>query len=122
MPASDAPDPLEKLRSDGLKRAVLDVSSNPQTVIVELALPLPRVVVSPRGSNVMRRPAAVESVSAHELETRVSEALRAIAQVGVEAGPFIPSAHALVVDATGRQLRSLAELPAVRAIWPNERR
>lgn len=113
---------LAKLRS-GLEADVLRGRRDAQTVIVELDLPLPRIALAAKrsGLTVGYRPLRIEAA---EGRPEIVDAVRRdLARVlGSATAQYLSSSNAFIVDATGPQLREIAHIDGVKAIWPNTRR
>jgi hypothetical protein len=116
---------LGKIRSDFLRQETANARAEPHTVVVELNLPHPKVEFSRSsmgiGSAKQRIARGVDD-SPEETKRHVAMAQKSIEKIiGHKADAFFPSSSAFVVTATGEQLRELANLDLVSAIWPNER-
>jgi hypothetical protein len=115
---------LEKIRSEDLRQAAAETKSKPHVVIVEVAIPRPQVdVLSPggQGETGAARFRISSKVTKSDEVRPLAETRRAIEKIlGRPAERFFSSSGAFVVTATGEQIRHLADLPQVRAIWPNE--
>jgi hypothetical protein len=114
---------LEKIRSEGLRQAAAETKSKSHVVIVEVAVPGAKMDVLPpdrrSGSSAARFRFPSKTVKSDV--DRVAETRRAIEKIlGRPPERFFSSSGAFVVTATGEQIRHLADLPQVRAIWPNE--
>lgn len=127
MPASKAIDAaLEKIRSEYLRREATQTHAKPHVVILEVDLPQPKIKVSRAASGIdakRLRVVSADSPDSSKIEERVAETRRSIEKIlGKPPDQFFSSSGAFVVTATGEQLRKLARLPSVSAIWPNDRR
>jgi len=113
-----------KIRSEFLRREAAEAPSEPHVVIVELNLPSPKASAPPPPMNVgsaKRRIVAAVEVGSGDTKKKVSDARKMIEKIiGHKTDAFFPSSSAFVVSATGEQLRSLANLDLVSAIWPND--
>jgi hypothetical protein len=113
---------LGKLRS-GLEADVRRGRRDAQTVIVELDIPPPRLTLAPRATGVTlgHRPMRVEaSPNSPEIVEAVQGELARL--LGNGTSRYLSSAQAFIVEATGPQLREIAHIEGVKAIWPNTRR
>lgn len=115
---------LAKIRSAFLRHETSTPRSKPHTVVVELSLPHPEVKVSapPKGSGpAARRVVASSGPPTDETRRQVTKARKLIEKIiGQKTEAFFPSSSAFVVSATGDQIRKLANLDLVSAIWPND--
>ncbi|WP_375461354.1 hypothetical protein [uncultured Enterovirga sp.] len=120
---------LGKIRSEQLRdEAASGTMAGPHTVILEIDVPGPSLeVLSPRlgmgfGTPAFRiGPAADDKpADAERVVHRVGGEIERI--IGRTPETFLASSGTFVVDATGPQLRELAKIPAITAIWPNTRR
>ena len=116
-------DPLTKIRSEPLRDQARAESVELQVVLVELDLPCPQLGTERGGPGQALRLRFLGSApSAGELEARIAEARRELAGIlGQQPERYIDAASAFVVQARGDQLRRIACLPIVGAIWPNDR-
>jgi hypothetical protein len=113
---------------DSRLRNLAESGSGDQTVdvIVELDVPLPKVVMEKNvyaGDRVVR-PIAVEPENAEaqrELERKAQEARELFAEITGAMPRWLRSARAFVIRATGEQLRRVAASPLTRTIQPNRR-
>jgi len=113
---------LAKLRS-GLEADVRRGRRDAQTVIVELDIPPPRVALAPKrtGLTLGYRPMRIEAgESRPDVVESVRDGLTRV--LGSASSHYLSAAQAFVVDATGPQLREIAHIDGVKAIWPNTRR
>ena len=113
-------DDLDKIRSDELRSAADAGGAEVHTVIVELNVPLPRISSSKpspgRPSNPIRfEDGEPNGVDANAIREEIAKGVRR------PVGRYMATSRAMVVDATGRELREIARLPGVSAIWPNRR-
>ena len=116
------PDTLDKIRSTELREEVLAADDVLRTVLVEIDVARPRMERTSRPSLTPGR-ASLRIVAGNAGEAQERQVRQAIeAALGRATERYLASAHAFVVKATGRELRAVAELPAVLAIWPNTRR
>ncbi|MBP1805211.1 hypothetical protein [Rubellimicrobium aerolatum] len=121
---------LDKIRSEALRRDAAAADPAIHVVLVEIALPPARLEVarpSAPGRPALRvapeagfgtgpETGGLPAADLHPIREAVEAAL------GHAAERYLRSARAFVVRASGPELRRLAEVPAVRAIWPNARR
>jgi hypothetical protein len=114
---------LDKIRSSELRRDALSGDGAVHTVLIEIEVPSPpQVMGSDRPSLTPGRP-SWRIVGGAESESQVRATREAIEHaLGRAAERYLPSAHAFVVKATGRELRKITDIPCVLAIWPNTRR
>ncbi len=128
MPMPDMPAAaLEKIQSQDLKRDAAQAGSQPHTVIVELDIPMGKIEAAIPKSRTYPGPPklsiAPPPTSPDEIERRVSETATAIEKItGKAPETFFSTSGSFVVVANGEQLRSIATLSWVAAIWPNTRR
>jgi hypothetical protein len=113
----------EKLRGPELRSLAMSGSSEQCTVLVELDLPLPfinpeRIDLGQHGSKGPVRFLQPQS-DPEDLEQRVDETREALAELIGQPPKWLNSAQTFVVRAAGSQLLSIADLPHVRAVWPN---
>ncbi|HKS60765.1 MAG TPA: hypothetical protein VJT13_03645 [Xanthobacteraceae bacterium] len=114
---------LEKIQSDFLRRETAEAHSEPHTVIVELSLPHPKVQVSRAPDGGLAKRAFLADMGGNPEETKryVSQVRKSLEKIiGHKTDAFFPSSSAFVVSATGEQLRAIANLDHVSAIWPND--
>ena len=116
-------DPLTKIRSEPLRAEARTAGRDPHVVLVELDLPCAQLGVERNGEGGPLRLRFLGAAPPRaETDARVAEAARAMARIlGHDPGRFIAAAGAFVVEASGDQLRRIASLPLVGAIWPNDR-
>ncbi len=117
-------DAIEKVRSEELRREMASAASEPRVVVVELDLPKGRVEAVPHDSRDVfgrvRFRVGTMPPSGATTEQRIDETRRAIEEItGRPADRFFRSSGSFVIEANGRQIRRVAELPSVAAIWPN---
>lgn len=113
------PKALDKIRSDLLREDALHEENSAHTVLVEVGVPLPTVQRAKSSSITIGRPRLRVS-SPQDDAAGIEAAKRAVEQaLGHKAERYLPSSRTFVVEATGRELRRIAELPSVVAIWPN---
>ena len=118
---------LTKIRSEDLRAAVAAGEPERASVIVEIDVPHPTVeTVSPQtpdgGRRAKFRLTSPEPDPA-ETERRIAETLREVESIlGRAPESYFSTSGSFVVEATGEQLRRIATLPFVTAIWPNSRR
>lgn len=115
-------DALAKIRSDRLRTEAENADRTPHTVIVEVDVPLPAVEMSSReavtsGRKLLRfsKP-AVDANLLQGIKRALAEAL------GHEPKTYLASSRSFIVEATGDEMRRVAQIPNVLAIWPNSRR
>jgi len=117
----------EKIPDPRLRNlAERDTGDRTVDVIVELDVPLPSVMMdkNPYAGHHTARPVAVEPESREaqrELERKVREARKLFADITGATPRWLRPARAFVMQATGEQLRRLAESPLSRTIQPNRR-
>jgi hypothetical protein len=117
-------DAFTKFRSEDLKHEAATGNSNMQAVVVELDLPRGQVMAVPRAQHDIvggvRFRLGTSTPSGEGVENRINDTRRAIETiVGRSVDRFFQSSGSLVIEANGEQLRRIAELPYVAAIWPN---
>jgi hypothetical protein len=109
-------DNLNKLRSDDLRQRVLSADPESQTVIVEVNIPLPALQVAKsrlgERSRIGLAPKEGGGDDVKSIKRKMKKIFGAVPR-------FLPSSRSFIVDATGDQLRKVAELPEVLAVWPN---
>jgi hypothetical protein len=125
QPTSSFADAMKKIRSDNLRQEAIETRSEPHVVIVEINIPHPKIVPLPsdadRGGVGTRFKIESAPSATNDADRRVAETRKAIQKItGNAPERFFSSSGAFVVTATGNQLRQLACLPSVSAIWPNE--
>ncbi len=118
---------IRKIQGEDLKRQVIASTPRTQTVIVELALPQMKLERSlPYTRTEWGRPNLrfkASEVSQVDIETDIAKAKMEIEHIiGRPAEAVLPSSGTVVVVADGTQIRSIAGLPSVAAIWPNMQR
>ena len=115
---------FDKIRSESLREDARSESPSPRTVIVEVDVPVPRVAAAPagrggRGTFSHKRRFRLVAPDA-DLDDGIAAVRQALADVvGGPAGRYLPTSNAFIVDMTGKQLRQIAAMPMVRAIYPN---
>jgi hypothetical protein len=125
MPATDVPSHvMAKLRAEDLRDEVEQGSSTKQMVIVELALSSGQVEALPIDlydrTGRVRFKVRSAPPGIVDTEGKIKDVRQAIESiVGRPTDTFFRSSGSLVVEATGEQMRRIAELPSVSAIWPN---
>jgi hypothetical protein len=118
-------DPLEKIRSQELRREAREAGITPHTVVIEIDLPQPQVDLDlERTTFGAPRFRLTESeADPAEVERQISKARRLIERIiGRPTTNFLPSSGSFIVKASGEQLRKIARLSSVLAIWPNSLR
>lgn len=112
---------MDKFRSENLREDALRSASLPQTVLVEVGVPLPQVGLATRSGITQSRP--VFRVTGGSRPGDVDNVRRQLEEaLGHKTERYLPSSRAFVVEATGQQLLQIAEVPSVVAIWPNTAR
>jgi hypothetical protein len=113
---------LEKIRSEKLREKVEQIDSRSSTVVVELNPSSGERIKLKRGAHGEWRPSRIDRLSGEDPQAQAARAVREIEQItGRPPVNFFGSSHTVVVEATGQQLRRIAQLPEVAAIWPNDR-
>ncbi|MBX9909053.1 MAG: hypothetical protein K2Z25_10100 [Beijerinckiaceae bacterium] len=113
---------LDKIKSDDLREDALHSAPSSHTVLVEVGLPLPTIERSSREAVTFGRSGLRVGGGAPSSES-VDQARHELEQaLGHQTQRYLPSSRSFVVEATGRELRRIAEVPAVVAIWPNTNR
>jgi hypothetical protein len=116
-------DALEKIRSEDLRADAMHLDGSAHTVLVEVGVPLPTLERSSTPSITNGRPRIRIGSNSTDGVASVDEARKAVEQaLGHKAQRYLPSSRTFIVEATGRELCRIAELPAVVAIWPNTAR
>jgi hypothetical protein len=103
---------------------VQEESDEPVDVLIEVALPEARVETKKvvRGGVEIRVPASIAPTSEErnrESEGIVAESRRLLRENLRTSPRWLESACVFVATATPRQLRRIAQSPAIKAIWPN---
>lgn len=114
---------LQKIRSHDLREEARTASLHSETVIVELEVPATQIAFAelPHFGAGRMRPMIVSPTSSGDETVRaVRDALENV--LGRSPGRYLASSHAFILDMTGEQLRQVAQIPEVRAIWPNTTR
>ncbi len=121
---------LDKIRSDDLRDAAVAEAPRPRTVIVELDLPMPKLVAAaPLAPGLRSKPrfrfAAPDPVQdpAAEAGRTIEASKEDIASItGRPPETYLSAAASFVVTATGEQIGRIARMASVSAIWPNAQR
>jgi hypothetical protein len=118
---------IEKIRSEELRTKAMAGDSRPSIVIVELDLPQPKIeAISPSERTSIGRPSFRFSQTADEsadITHRVAQSSSDIERIiGKPPERFLATSGTFIVEANGEQIRNIAKLPTVSAIWPNTKR
>ncbi|MGE0744202.1 MAG: hypothetical protein AB7K86_03095 [Rhodospirillales bacterium] len=93
------------------------------TVIVEVEAPSPRLLTRPDLRSGRRRFVPEPDDRSDDAAAQAAATLgELIEKLTGERPPYLGAARAFVLDATGAQIRALADSPLVRSIRPNRRR
>ncbi|WP_157091463.1 hypothetical protein [Methylobacterium nodulans] len=103
----------------------MNESGSPLVAVVEVSLPNPKLEpVIPRSSGdvrVSRFQLVGPEPDPEEVNRRVNDVRRAIEEItGKPPENFLASSGSFVIEANGKQLLRVADLPNVAAIWPNK--
>lgn len=114
----------EKIADPELRSRVLDPSDEPVSVIIELALPDPKIEYGNLGTHepTLSRPTRVAPMSDEEradLERMATEARGFLEELLDEPPVYLPSARAFVATTNGTQLSQIAQQPFTRRIERN---
>ena len=113
-------DALRKIRSEDLRDIARDESSERQTIIVELDLPVPQIIPPSRFRSLAGdRQMFMSASKKDDSDAIIDKARRRLTEMLGREPKFLRSSHSFIVDADGAQIREIAELPSVHAIWPN---
>lgn len=111
---------FEKIRSEELREQARTASSEAETVIIEVDVPPHQIgaAAMPHYGSERIRPMIFPPTFDHtEIVQAAREALADV--IGRSPGRYLASSHAFILDVTGEQLKQVAAIPEVRAIWPN---
>jgi hypothetical protein len=116
----DQPEPLAKIRSDELRRRAESGDPEGCIVIVEIMLSAEEKILarSPKGGSLGRHLIELAEGSEAMPDRTIEQLVEEVAKITDEPPQRLTSA-ALAVKANGEQLRHIASIPSVLAIYPN---
>ncbi|WP_027482164.1 hypothetical protein [Deinococcus pimensis] len=113
---------LRKLKHETLRRFVRDAPGGEVSVIVELDVPAPKVVMRPPAgaADGRLRPRVVAAdVDAEVVRRQVEEPRAFLEARSTERPRFLEAAASFVVTVTVAQLAEVARFPHIKAVFPN---
>ena len=115
---------LEKIRSQALRREALSDGGPTVVVVVEVDLPHATIDVVPPGTGEVSGASGYRFLASEpdpeQVDRRVNDARAGIQSItGKRPETYLASSGTFVIEANGEQIRHIAELPSVAAIWAN---